>query len=213
MRYDLHIHTKYSKPCGYLEPSTVLKLAKKRNLDGIAICDHDTIKGATVTKKLNKDRDFEVIIGYEKSTDMGDVLLYYPQEKIKSDDLFEVLDKAKEQGCVIVIPHPFRRIRYIDSMGFKAPLEKVRDRIHGIETFNGRNAFWMNWRANREADRLKLSKTGGSDAHYGVEVGRVYTVFEGDFRRALLRARTSIHGTTLFGSISGLYWALRSRAF
>ena len=62
MKYDLHVHTKYSVKCGYMEPAELLKVTKKRGLNGIAVCDHNTIEGALLAKKLNKDKNFEVIV-------------------------------------------------------------------------------------------------------------------------------------------------------
>ena len=50
MKYDLHMHTHYSK-CSNLKPDTILKLAKREKLDGIAITDHHEIKGALEVKK------------------------------------------------------------------------------------------------------------------------------------------------------------------
>jgi len=43
MKYDLHIHSKYSSD-GVLGLEKIVKIAMKRGLDGIAITDHDTIK-------------------------------------------------------------------------------------------------------------------------------------------------------------------------
>ncbi|MCW3133792.1 MAG: PHP domain-containing protein [Methanophagales archaeon] len=43
MKYDLHIHSKYSSD-GIIEPEKIIKIALKRGLDGIAITDHSTIK-------------------------------------------------------------------------------------------------------------------------------------------------------------------------
>ena len=74
MRYDLHMHT-YRSKCSNLRPDVILKLAKKKGLDGIAITDHHEIRGALEVKKLNKDKDFEVIVGEEISTNYGDVLV------------------------------------------------------------------------------------------------------------------------------------------
>ena len=50
--YDLHIHSKYSA-CSNLKLKIILKFAKKRKLDGIAVTDHNTMKGALQLKKLN----------------------------------------------------------------------------------------------------------------------------------------------------------------
>ena len=82
MKYDLHMHTHYSK-CSNLKPEILLKIAKKRGLNGIAITDHNVVEGALKVKKLNKDKDFEVIVGEEISTDAGEVLAYYLNKEIK----------------------------------------------------------------------------------------------------------------------------------
>jgi DNA polymerase III alpha subunit (gram-positive type) len=44
MKYDLHVHTAYS-PDGSLSPENVVRIAKSRGLRGIAMTDHNTIKG------------------------------------------------------------------------------------------------------------------------------------------------------------------------
>src|SRR3990167_1868027 len=64
LKYDLHMHTCYSK-CSNLRPEILLKTAKERGLNGIAVTDHNTIEGALRIKNLNKDKNFEVIIGEE----------------------------------------------------------------------------------------------------------------------------------------------------
>ena len=51
-RYEIHLHTNYSK-CSNSDPKKVLETAKERNLNGIAITDHNTVKGAVEIKKLN----------------------------------------------------------------------------------------------------------------------------------------------------------------
>jgi len=55
MKYDLHIHSKYSYD-GILEPRDIVKIAIKRGLDGIAITDHNTVKGALEAKKYEYDK-------------------------------------------------------------------------------------------------------------------------------------------------------------
>ena len=44
MKYDLHIHSIYSYD-SYLRPENIIKMAKKRSLNGVAVADHGTIKG------------------------------------------------------------------------------------------------------------------------------------------------------------------------
>ncbi|MCG8571012.1 MAG: PHP domain-containing protein [Spirochaetes bacterium] len=107
MKYDLHTHTMYSR-CSNLKPEVLLKLAKKFNLNGIAITDHYTIKGALAVSKLNKDKDFEVIVGSEIDTPQGSILAYYINKEIKSRNILEILDEIRTQGGLAAIAHPFR---------------------------------------------------------------------------------------------------------
>ena len=65
MKYDLHIHSKYSYN-GILEPKDILKIAIKRGSDGIAITDHNTVKGALEAKN-EYDQISNMIGGVVKS--------------------------------------------------------------------------------------------------------------------------------------------------
>ena len=75
-----------------MKPEILLKTAKKRGLNGIAVTDHYTLEGALKVKKLNKDKDFDVIVGDEISTADGDVLAYYLHKPIKSTDFFPLIN-------------------------------------------------------------------------------------------------------------------------
>jgi len=44
VKFDLHIHSKYSQD-GILEPKAIVDIAASKGLKGIAITDHNTIKG------------------------------------------------------------------------------------------------------------------------------------------------------------------------
>jgi len=125
MKYDLHIHTNYSL-CSNLKPEIVLKVAKKKGFDGIAVVDHNEIKGALKVKKLNRDKDFEVVVSSEVKTNKGDVLAYYINKQIKSRDLFEVLDEIKQQGGLAVIAHPYRLLPHLR---FRYPIQKIKNKI------------------------------------------------------------------------------------
>ncbi|MCG1011792.1 PHP domain-containing protein [Tepidanaerobacter sp. GT38] len=67
MKVDLHIHTTYSD--GLLTPEQVVKKAIDRNLQAIAITDHDTVDGILpAIIEARKYEGFEVIPGIELST-------------------------------------------------------------------------------------------------------------------------------------------------
>ena len=208
MRYDLHMHTHYSR-CSNLKPDVLLKLAKKHKLDGIAVTDHHEIKGALQVKKLNKDRNFEVIIGEEVSTNYGDVLVYYLNERIDKADFYDVAEEVRRQNALITIAHPFRTT-LVNDHKFKLPLDKVKNKIDAIECFNARMIFpWDNKKAYDIAEKLKMAKTAGSDSHFFFEIGTACTVFDGSLRKALKEKKTIPKGKIRFGAFGGALSYLR----
>lgn len=213
MKYDLHNHTHFSS-CSSNNPETLLKLIKKKGMNGIAITDHNTIKGALKVKKLNKDKDFEVIIGEEVDTNYGDVLTYYLNKEIKIHDFFSVIDEVKKQGGLIAIPHPFRT-SINPKLRFKYPLEKLKNKIDAIECFNSRVLPGNNEKAQELAKKLKIPGIGGSDAHFIFDIGRAYTVFDDNLnlRKAIKQNKTSYEGTILYGALSGTLSCLRKRVY
>ena len=191
----------------------MLKIAKKRKLDGIAVTDHHKIEGALKVKKLNKNKNFEVIIGTEISTMQGDVLCYYIDKNIKSIDFFDVVDEVKKQNGLIVIPHPFRTSTNLNHK-FKIPFEKIKSKIDAIECFNSRMLFESdNNKAKDIANKLKIAKTAGSDAHFIFEVARAYTIFDGNLRKALKYRNARCEGTRLYGPFGGLLSFIRNRIY
>ena len=206
MKFDLHTHTKYSR-CGILEPRTVLKKANKAGLDGIAITDHNTVKGALKTVKENKNLDFEVIPGCEVSTELGHTLLYYVEEAPREKSFLEVIDFAKSAGAIVSLSHPFRLPQ---GFGFKEDIKKVKHLINAIECFNGRNMFrFVDEKAVIVAEKEGLAKTGGSDGHMWFEIGRGYTLFEGDLHTAIKKKKTQVGGShvvSLAGSLMSVFF-------
>jgi predicted metal-dependent phosphoesterase TrpH len=184
-KYDLHMHTWYSSDSRN-NPREILRNAKKAGLDGIAITDHGTIEGALVTKALNDDKDFEVIIGEEVSTEKGDVIALHIKEPVKGRDLLKVIEKIHEQDGLVVIPHPFR-----PTQRFGYPLDRLKGKIDAIETVNSRTPDFSNEEAAKAAKRLSVASVGSSDAHILLDIGNAYTIFEGDLRDAIRERKTS----------------------
>ena len=211
MKYDLHNHTYYSK-CSNLKPEILLKIAKKKGLNGIAVTDHNTTKGALVEKKLNKDKNFEVIIGEEVDTNFGDVLTYYLNKEIKIHDFFTLVDEVRKQSGLISIPHPFR-MSINPKLKFSCPIAKIKDKIDAVECFNARMLPGSNEKAQKLAKKLNIPGTGGSDAHFELDIGRAYTIFDDNstLRKALKQNKTGYEGTIMFGALSGFRSFLRNR--
>jgi len=182
MRYDLHIHSKYSYD-GILEPKDIVKIAIKRGLDGIATTDHNTMKGGIKAKGYEMD-DFKVIVGSEIMTEKGEITDLFLKEEINSRNFYEVVEKIKEQNGIVVIPHPFDKLR---KSAFILTKKDVKF-IDCIEGFNSRCIFQ---RYNKEAINFAvehgLKIVAGSDAHFRNEIGNAgIETDEEDVRKAIL---------------------------
>ena len=192
-KYDLHVHSIYSK-CGLNSIKGILKTAKKKGLDGVAITDHNTAKGAVKAKKLNKDKGFEVIVGEEIMTDVGEVLAFYLKKEIKPGKFEDVIREIKKQKALCSIAHPY-------TFGLRKSIGNifgVRE-ANAVEAFNARSLTnYENKKAKQLAKKLKRAETGGSDAHFPWEIGRGYTLFEGNLKDALNAKKTKAEGKTFF---------------
>lgn len=193
MKIDMHIHTKYSADCK-LNIEDIIKIARKRELNGIAITDHNTTKGAFKAKKLaNKFNGFQIIPGEEITTDKGEVIGYFLNKEIKRGSLFEVIEEIKNQGGLISIPHPFDNLRK-NSINNKSILDEIKKDIDFIE-INARCFSFYNKTAKDFADKNNIPLIGGSDAHFLREVGRAFTKFEGDIRK---KSSSPVNNSSVF---------------
>ena len=192
MKYDLHSHSKYSSD-GILDPQKIIKVAIKRGLDGIAITDHNTIKGGLEAKKYEND-DFKVIVGSEVMTTKGEIIGLFLSEEIKSKDFHEVIDEIRAQNGLIVVPHPFDEWR---SSSFRIQKEDAKY-IDNIEIFNSRCVEEKyNHKAAEFAKKNNLGATGGSDAHFANEIGHAGIIIEiDDIREAILKNDLKVFGKT-----------------
>ncbi len=194
MKIDMHIHTCNSSDSS-LKPDEIVKIAKMRGLQGVAIADHGTIKGGVETKKANMDEDFLVIVGSEVRTERGEIIGYFLNEEVKSKCPGEVIDEIKAQDGIVCIPHPFDLFRLSRLKG----IEDVLDRVDLLEVFNARCLLNS---ANKKAERLakaqKLAMSAGSDAHTRYEIGKAGIILDGgkDVREAILK------NTRVFGKRS-----------
>jgi predicted metal-dependent phosphoesterase TrpH len=204
LRYDLHLHSRYS-PDGTLGVADIVRIARKRGLDGIAITDHDTIRGGLEAVKL-KPEGIDVICGCEVNTDRGDVIGLFLTEEIKSRGHVAVIEEIHAQGGVAIVPHPF------DSIRGSAFWLSDRDAslIDAVEVINARCVFRRsNSAADRYADRYTIAKTGGSDAHFGAEIGNAGTLVEEGTGVAEAISRRK---TMAFGKTSSPVFHLRTKA-
>ncbi|MHA1686208.1 MAG: CehA/McbA family metallohydrolase [Candidatus Heimdallarchaeaceae archaeon] len=170
MKFDLHIHSKYS-PDSKNEPKEIIKMAKKKGLKGIAITDHDTVK---FYEKEYEKKGIIIVPGIEISTKKGHIIALGIKEKIeKKLTVEETIEKIKEKGGIAVIAHPFD----ITRKGIGKEIRKLEKIV--VETQNGATMFQkFNEKAKKYAEKNKLPETGGSDAHRIKDIGMAYTETE-----------------------------------
>ncbi|MGB0383573.1 MAG: PHP domain-containing protein [Ardenticatenaceae bacterium] len=171
MKFDLHLHTfrSFDSLNSY---ESIIRYVQLRGLDGIAVTDHNTMRGAF---ELAKIAPFPVILAEEIRTAEGEVIGYFMQEEIPQGlGLEETIALVHEQGGIVTVPHPVDRLRYKPALGEEVLL-RVMDKIDSIEGFNGRCLLPAdNARATQLAKQYGKPMTTGSDAHSPWEIGRCY---------------------------------------
>lgn len=187
LRWDIHIHSKYSPDCR-TKVEDILKAARKAGLDGIAVTDHESVKGYLEARKLVRKYGLQIVAGYEYKTREGDILIFGTDEMLKPLlHVREAVELAHEKGAVVVAPHPFDMFR----LGIGKHVGKVK--VEGIEVVNSHTLFG-NAKAELTANRYGLAKVGGSDAHIPREIGHGYTIFWGDLISAIKSRTTDAAG-------------------
>lgn len=206
---DIHIHTTASD--GTARPAQVLARAAQQNLAVVAITDHDTIAGALEAQQMADAYGVEVIVGEEVSTREGHLLvLFLERELPPGRPLAETVAAAREQGALVIAPHPFGYL--VPSIGRAGPLgfggradPAWAELVDAVEVLNA--GLWLNhnnWLAARFAAARGLPMVGGSDSHHLPTIGSGHTRFPGrtaaDLRRAILAGQTEAVGA-LWGTL------------
>jgi predicted metal-dependent phosphoesterase TrpH len=191
MKFDLHIHSTYSD--GRADVKEIIKAATRSGLDGIALTDHDTMKGLPAARRYIKEQKLDLILipGIEVNTLEGHLLVLgveKPPERKKSPE--ETIEKAHELGGIANVPHPYHPFRH--AIG-RIP------NADAVEVYNSKHLFGLaNGRAKLEARRRGMSMVAGSDSHFADTVGLGVTEIEAEDVDGVLEAirsgRTRILG-------------------
>jgi hypothetical protein len=176
---DLHCHTNASFD-SLADPLKVVRAACARGITHLAITDHDRIDGA-VRARAAAIPGITVIVGEEVKTAGGDLVCLFLDEAIPPGlSPAETIARARAQGALVGIPHPFDRHR--GSVG-KADdeIRVLAGLVDWVEAFNARVVFREgNERASELARTAGLPGVAVSDAHSTLEVGVAATRLEGD---------------------------------
>jgi predicted metal-dependent phosphoesterase TrpH len=173
IKLDLHIHSQYSEDAiGSIKE--IIKYLKKKNIQGMAITDHNSIDGSLKAVKI-APKDFIVIPGIEISTADGHLLALNVKKKIeRSLSILETIDKINDQDGIPIVPHLYRNMSGIK----KKKLKTIYKKINAIEVFNACSMPKTNFKIAKISKELKLGGTGGSDSHYPFYAGYAYTLID-----------------------------------
>lgn len=171
-KMDSHIHSEYS-PDSKSKLKDIFKVAKSRNIDIIAISDHNTVNGSKEARRLTKKDDLLVIPSIEISSIEGHILGFGCEEKIDRDlPAAETIDLIHDQSALAIIPHPYCFYRH--GLLCKADYKDLK--IDAIETKNARFIVgYCNNKAKNLSKNENLPSLGASDAHYFKFVGDCYS--------------------------------------
>lgn len=174
LRADLHTHTHYSRDC-LTSPEDYVAACLKRGINCAAVTDHNTIQGALAVQKI---APFTIIIGEEVRTSEGEITgLFLTQEIPPGLSAEETVRRIREQGGLVMVPHPFARLR--GSALRPDALIRVLPNTDIIEAFNARTILQRhNRRAAALAQEHGLAMSAGSDAHWPRELGTAYVEME-----------------------------------
>lgn len=174
MIIDTHLHeSKYSFD-SRLSLKEAIETAKFVGLDGICVTNHDNDNLKNDIGASAKINGILVIVGNEILTHEGDILVFgvrdTPKEMVHAEELLDIVNK---KGGVAISAHPFRD----NNRGLGENIRKVKDKLHGIEAFNGSTKPHHNLYAYALATELGIPVFGAGDAHVSKQVGKYATKF------------------------------------
>jgi hypothetical protein len=170
----MHVHSSYSRD-SVIPAKAIFRWWKETRTIPL-VCDHDTLEGSSrVMRAIHaEDPDLPLLLAEEVTTREGEIIGLFLNEEIPAGlPAAETLDLIHGQGGLSLVPHPFSAYR---SRVLSAPARNALvDRIDLVEGHNARNL-------SEEEDRLAvvfatemgIPFTAGSDAHTGLELGRVW---------------------------------------
>ena len=211
---DLHTHTEHSHDCT-TPVEALLDQAEARGLGTIAITDHNTFAGAKEALELARGRAITVIPGEEVKTQTGEVIGLFLREEIpRGLAMAETIDRIREQGGLVYLPHPFDRLHAIPDA---RTLHRHLGELDVFEVYNSRLFFdAYNDEALRFARKYNLTMGAGSDAHVLQGIGtalvrmRAFETPE-EFLQSLRSAEIVRRPKSLV-YLQGLKWAAGIRA-
>jgi len=156
MLLEFHVHTNQSL-CSNLSIKNIEDYLQKSEIDFLAVVDHDVKIPAELAANP------KIIPGIEFTTNRGDIIGLFMNKPIESHDARKIVDFIHQEGGLVLIPHPFKKVQaHWDDF--------VKD-IDLLEIYNPRVSDQANRQAEVFALMYNLKMVAGSDAHLKPELG------------------------------------------
>jgi len=179
IKIDLHTHSVYSKHAiwrneAFGSPKQMIDFAIKKGLNGLAITDHNSIRGALEGLEYSKKlKNFLFIPGVEVSSLGGHIVALGVKEEIqKKLSVQETIDRIHELGGIAIAAHPYAGWPRIASL--KDAI--LNYRFDAIEVLNGGTRVNANRKAYKAAKELNIPVVAGSDSHHWKDIGLIYNI-------------------------------------
>jgi predicted metal-dependent phosphoesterase TrpH len=180
---DFHVHTVHS-PDSVITFDMLVEWCGRRNVDAVAVMDHDVIEGAFEFAALSKERLVRgewaprVLVGEEVRTSGGEICGLFLSEHVpKGLTPLETMQMIRSQGGLVYVPHPFDILK-LKRLNTRE-LEELTDMIDIIEAFNGKPRFpGANVLARRFLKSHDFPSGAGSDSHEPTHLGAAHVEME-----------------------------------
>ena len=177
-----------------VSPEQLVDAAVKAHIDLIAVTDHDTMSLVKEVQQRGEGAGLTVVAGQEITTAwpaQTHILGWFLDEPVRRGmSLEDTVAAIHDEGGLAIVPHPFMPVYFASIQ--PSMLRRLLERHHvdGIEMMftvpiGRRRRRMLDEFYARNHERLGAA-IGGSDCHFGAhDIGRVLTVFEGDFQTAV----------------------------
>lgn len=180
-------------------PAELVDAAVKAGLHLIAVTDHDTMASVKETQSRGEAAGLTVVAGQEVTTKwpaQTHILGWFLEKPVaRGMSLDDTVAAIHAQGGLVIVPHPFMPVYFgsIQPGMLRRLIEKQS--VDGIEMLSTvpmgaprRKLLHEFYDANREQLGAAI---GASDCHFGGgDMGRALTLFDGDFRAAVMECTT-----------------------
>jgi predicted metal-dependent phosphoesterase TrpH len=179
MRCDLHVHTIHSGMCtvpllsricreSYNDPLEVYSTLKRRGMDLVTITDHDSIDAAETLRRypdffLSEEVSCETPGGTSFHMGVYDITERQHMElQRRRNDFPSLMAYLREQDLFFSLNHMYSGLTGRRTL---SDFELFQYHFPAVETRNGQLIAKLNGAAAAYAERLRMARVAGSDAH------------------------------------------------